>query len=97
MLRPLSVICLLPLLLLATPASALTKVQKMETCTFGANDQKLAGAKRKAFIAKCMANRNDKRGSATKMPAKKPAAKKQMAKKPMAKKPADAMAPAPKP
>ncbi|MGH6725382.1 MAG: hypothetical protein ACREB8_02405 [Pseudolabrys sp.] len=63
----------------------------METCTFGANDQKLSGVKRKAFIAKCMANRNDKRGPIMKKSAKKP-----MAKKPMAKKPAEPMAPAPK-
>jgi hypothetical protein len=56
--------CLLPLLLLATPASALTKAQKAETCKFGADDQKLAGAKRKAFMAKCMSNRDDKRGPA---------------------------------
>jgi len=91
MLRILSVISLLPLLLLATPASALTKEQKMETCTFGANDQKLSGAKRKAFIANCMANRNDKRGPATKKSAKKP-----MAKKPPAKKPANMAPPAPK-
>ena len=64
MLRRLSLIGLLPLLLLATPASALTKAQKMETCKFGADDQKLTGAKRNAFIAKCMSNKNDKRGPA---------------------------------
>ena len=86
MLRTLSFICLLPLLLLATPASAVTAKQKMETCTFGADHQKLTGAKRKAFIAKCMSNRNDKRG-----PAAKPTDK-----KPVAKKPADAAAAAPK-
>ena len=56
--------CALPLVLLSAPASALTQAQKMETCKFGADDQKLAGAKRKAFIAKCMSNRNDKRGPA---------------------------------
>ena len=61
MLRRLSLIGLLPVLLLASPASALTAAQKMETCKFGADDQKLDGAKRKAFIAKCMANRDDKR------------------------------------
>ncbi len=82
---------LLPLLLLATPASALTKAQKMETCKFGADDQKLTGAKRKAFIAKCMSNRNDKRGPAMKPPVKKP-----VAKKPMDNKPAATAAPAPK-
>ena len=66
MLRTLSLMCLLPVLLVATPASALTKAQKMETCKFGADDQKLTGAKRNTFIAKCMANRNDKRGPAMK-------------------------------
>ncbi len=45
----------LPLLLLATPASALTTKQKMETCKFGAQSQKLTGAKRNAFIKHCMA------------------------------------------
>jgi hypothetical protein len=74
MLRTIAIIGLLPLLLLASPASALTKAQKMETCKFGADDQKLEGAKRTAFIANCMSNRNDKRGSA--VAAKKPAAKK---------------------
>ena len=72
MLRRLSLIGLLPVLLLASPASALTAAQKMETCKFGADDAKLEGAKRKAFIAKCMANRDDKRG-----PAMKPADDKQ--------------------
>jgi hypothetical protein len=74
MLRPIAIISLLPLLLLASPASALTKAEKMETCKFGADDQKLEGVKRNAFIAKCMSNKNDKRGPAA--VAKKPAAKK---------------------
>ena len=63
----------LPLLLLATPASALTAKQKMETCKIGATAEKLTGAKRKAFINKCMAK--DKSRSHV---AKKPAAKKKM-------------------
>jgi hypothetical protein len=91
MLRTIAIISLLPLLLLASPASALTKAEKAETCKFGADDQKLEGAKRKAFIAKCMANRNDKRGPAVKPPAKKPATK-----KPTDNKPADSAPPAPK-
>lgn len=62
--KTLATLSLLPLLLLATPASAATQAQKMETCKFGADDAKLDGAKRKAFMAKCMANRNDKRGPA---------------------------------
>ena len=91
MLRTRAIISLLPILLLASPASALTKAEKAETCKFGADDQKLEGAKRKAFIAKCMANRNDKRGPTVKPPTKKPAAK-----KPTDNKPADSAPPAPK-
>ncbi len=60
--RTLGLMSLLPFLLLATPASAATPAQKMETCKFGADDQKLEGAKRKAFMAKCMSNKDDKRG-----------------------------------
>jgi hypothetical protein len=47
---------------LATPAVAATNEQKMETCKFGADDQKLEGAKRKAYMAKCMANKDSPRG-----------------------------------
>jgi hypothetical protein len=43
----------------------------METCKFGADDAKLDGAKRKAFMAKCMSNRDDKRGPAAKPTEKK--------------------------
>ena len=68
MLRTLGIMSLLPLLLLATPASALTKAQKMETCNFGADDQKLTGAARKKFLSNCMANRDSPRGK----PAPKP-------------------------
>ena len=39
-----------------TPASAVTPEEKMETCKFGADADKLAGAKRKRFITKCMAD-----------------------------------------
>jgi len=49
-------------LLFAAPASAATAEQKKETCEFGANDQKLTGAKRKAFMAKCMSNKDSPRG-----------------------------------
>jgi hypothetical protein len=66
MLRTAAIIGLLPLLLLATPASAITAKQKMETCKFGADDQKLEGAKRKTFLAKCMSSKDDKRGPAPK-------------------------------
>ena len=72
MLRYGALLSLCPLLLLASPASALTKQQKFETCKFGADDQKLDGAKRKAFLAKCMSDKNDKRGPAMKPADKKP-------------------------
>ena len=89
MLRTIAIIGLLPLLLLASPAAALTKAQKTETCKFGADDQKLEGAKRDAFIKKCMAQGNFE-------PPGRKATKKPAAKKPVAKKPADAPPPAPK-
>jgi hypothetical protein len=77
MLRTFALAGLLPLMLLvATPASAITPAQKMETCKFGADDQKLTGAKRKTFIDRCMANRDDKRGPAMKPAAMTPAAPK---------------------
>jgi hypothetical protein len=74
---------LLPLLLLAIPAAAATNEQKMATCKFGAEDQKLEGAKATAFVKKCMANANYE-----------PAARKDaLKKKPAAKKPASAPPP----
>ena len=36
----------------------------METCKFGADDQKLTGAARKSFLSKCMANADSPRGRA---------------------------------
>ena len=47
---------------LTPSAFAATSQQKMETCKFGADDQKLEGAKRKAFMAKCMSNADSPRG-----------------------------------
>jgi hypothetical protein len=95
MLRPIAVIGLLPLLLLASPASAApTKAQKLETCKFGADDQKLEGAKRDAFIKKCMAQGNFEPPG--RKATKKPAAKKPVAKKPADQTPAAAPPPAPK-
>ena len=46
----------------AGPCLAVDAKQKMATCKFGADDQKLQGAARAAFMKKCMANRNDPRG-----------------------------------
>jgi hypothetical protein len=44
------------------PSFAVTAKEKMATCKFGADDQKLAGAARASFLKKCMANRDDPRG-----------------------------------
>lgn len=53
----------------STPALAITAKQKMETCKFGADDQKLTGAARAAFMKKCMSSKNDPRGTAVGTPA----------------------------
>jgi hypothetical protein len=93
MLRYLGLLALPLLLLTASPASALTAKQKMETCKFGADNEKLTGKKRTAFIHKCMGRGNYqpkarkdemKKEKAMKKPAKKKAAMKKPAKKPMA-------------
>jgi hypothetical protein len=44
--------------LVGTPAAAVTSQEKMETCKVGAESQQLEGAKRDAFIKKCMAGGN---------------------------------------
>lgn len=46
------------------PSFAVTAKEKMATCKFGADDQKLQGAARAKFMKNCMANRNDPRGPA---------------------------------
>jgi len=42
--------------LFATPVFALSASEKMKTCKFGADDQKLTGKARADFMKKCMAN-----------------------------------------
>jgi hypothetical protein len=56
MLRFAAMLASLGTLLVNMPAFAITQQQKLETCTFGANSQKLTGEARKAFITKCMAD-----------------------------------------
>jgi hypothetical protein len=48
----------------SAPSFAVTAKEKMATCKFGADDQKLEGAARTKFMKNCMANRNDPRGPA---------------------------------
>ena len=81
--RLLALTALIPLLALATPANAATKEQKMETCKVGAESDNLTGAKRDAFIKKCMGSGNYE-PAARKEAMKKAAAEKKM-KKPAAK------------
>ena len=73
----------LPFLLLATPASAISSKEKMETCKIGADSQQLTGAKRNTFIRKCMAKGNYE-PQARKDLKKKTATMKKTAKKPAA-------------
>ncbi len=84
---------LLPVLLLASPASAATKDAKMQTCKFGAEHDSLKGAKRDAFIKKCMANANYEPAARKEAMKKKPAG----AQKPSVAPPADAVEPADEP
>jgi len=47
-----------------TPSFAVTAKDKMATCKFGADDQKLTGGARSKFIKKCMSNKDEPRGTA---------------------------------
>ena len=51
-------------------ASAVTPAEKMETCKFGADADKLTGAKRKRFLSRCMADGDASAKSAKKQQAK---------------------------
>ena len=51
-------------LLAARPCFAVDAEQKMATCKFGADQQRLQGEAREAFLKKCMENRDDPRGPA---------------------------------
>ena len=46
------------------PTFAAPSKQKIETCKFGADDQKLTGAARKAFMSKCLSDTDSPRGRA---------------------------------
>jgi hypothetical protein len=49
-------------MLTSVPSFAVSAKDKMATCKFGADDQKLAGAARNTFMKKCMSNHDDPRG-----------------------------------
>jgi hypothetical protein len=46
------------------PSFAVSPKDKMATCKFGADDQKLQGQARSDFMKKCMSNKDDPRGPA---------------------------------
>lgn len=76
MFRFICVAGVIAVLLPAAPAFAVTAKDKMETCKFGADDQKLEGAARKSFMTKCMAKADApaKPAKQAAKPAPKPAA-----------------------
>jgi hypothetical protein len=51
-------------LLLGRPCFAVDAKQKMATCKFGADQQRLQGEGRDGFLKKCMEDRDDPRGPA---------------------------------
>jgi hypothetical protein len=61
------------LALLSNPAHAATAKQKAATCKFYADQQKLAGAKRAQFMAKCTSTKDEPRGPAVGAPGSVPA------------------------
>jgi hypothetical protein len=61
MIRYAAIAAVLGAMLLAVPSFALTAKDKMATCKFGADDQKLQGAARNAFMKKCMSNKDEPR------------------------------------
>jgi psiF repeat len=68
MLRYVVAAVMLAVILPAAPSFAVTAKDKMATCKFGADDQKLIGKARKVFMKKCMANKDDPRGAPMGMP-----------------------------
>jgi hypothetical protein len=71
MLRSTAIIAatLAAVMLQCAPSFAVSAKDKMATCKFGADDQKLAGKARAAFMKKCMSNKDEPRGAAPGMPA----------------------------
>lgn len=52
----------LTLMLPMQSSFAITAKEKMATCEFGAENQKLKGAARTAFLKRCMSDKDDPRG-----------------------------------
>ena len=63
MIRYAAIAAVLGVMLAGMPSFAVTAKNKMATCKFGADDQKLQGAARDAFMKKCMSNKDEPRSS----------------------------------
>jgi hypothetical protein len=63
MIRYAAIAAVLGVMLAGVPSFAVTAKDKMATCKFGADDQKLQGAARDAFMKKCMSNKDEPRSS----------------------------------
>jgi hypothetical protein len=63
MIRYAAIAVVLGVMLPGVPSFAVTAKDKMATCKFGADDQKLQGAARDSFMKKCMSNKDEPRSS----------------------------------
>jgi len=63
MIRYAAIAAVLGLMLPGAPSFAVTAKDKMATCKFGADDQKLQGAARNAFMKKCMSDKDEPHGA----------------------------------
>ena len=63
MIRYAAIAAVLGLMLAGVPSFSVTAKNKMATCKFGADDQKLQGVARDAFMKKCMSNKDEPRSS----------------------------------
>lgn len=63
MIRYAAIAAVLGVMLPGVPSFAVTAKDKIATCKFGADDQKLQGAARSAFMKKCMSNKDEPRGA----------------------------------
>ena len=63
MIRYAAIAAVLGLMLPGAPSFAVTAKDKMATCKFGADDQKLQGAARNAFMKKWMSDKDEPHGA----------------------------------
>ena len=64
MIRYAALAAVLGMMLPGVPSYAVSAKDKMATCKFGADDQKLQGTARSAFMKKCMSSKDEPRSGA---------------------------------